>query len=305
MKVLIAEKLADEGVAAVRDAGYEADVIIGLSPEELIETIPAYDAIIVRSATKVTRAVIEAGSNLKVIGRAGVGIDNIDSEAAKERGIVVRNAPFANIVSAAEQTFALMLACARKTAQANASMHEGKWDRGKFSGVELYEKTLAIFGLGKIGSLVAERAKAFGMNLIAYDPWATPEHAAELGVTLYPEVDDLLPLADFITVHLPKTKETLGMFGAAEVAKMKDGVILVNAARGGIYQEAALAEGLDSGKIYAVGIDVYESEPPVDYPLIPYEQVTLTPHLGATTKEAQLRAGTQIAEYVVEELDKL
>ncbi len=302
-KVLIAEKLADEGIKLLQDKGHEVDVKLEMTPEELKAAIPAYDALIVRSATQATREVIEAGVNLKVVGRAGVGVDNVDVEAATERGIIVCNAPLSNIVSAAEQTLCLMLACARKTPQANVSMHEGKWERGKFTGTELFEKTLAVFGLGRIGSLVAERARGFGMNLIGYDPYCSPERAAEMGVTLYDTVDEIVPLADFITVHLPKTKETIGMFGPEQYAAMKDGVILVNTARGGIYNIDSLADFVAAGKIGAAGIDVYEKEPCTESPLHEFENVILTPHLGASTKEAQKRAGTQIAEYVAAGLD--
>ena len=297
-KVLVAERLADAGLAVLRDKGYEVDVKLKMPPEELIATIPAYDALIVRSATKVTREVIEAGKNLRIIGRAGVGVDNVDVEAATERGVIVCNAPTSNIVSAAEHTMALMLACARNVAQANASMHEGLWERTKFTGVELYEKTLAIFGLGRIGGLVAERARAFGMRLVGYDPYCSPERAEQLGVTLYDDVDAIVPLADFITVHLPKTKQTIGMFGPDQYARMKDGVILVNAARGGIYNVDSLADFLAAGKIGAVGLDVWENEPCTESPLHEFPNAILTPHLGASTKEAQLRAGVQTAEYV-------
>lgn len=302
-KVLVSEKLAEEGIQILKEKGFEVDVLLDMTPEELIATIPAYHALIVRSATQATREVIEAGVNLQVIGRAGVGIDNVDVEAATERGIIVCNAPFSNIVSAAEQTICLMLACARNTPQAYNSMHAGKWERSKFVGTELFEKTLAVFGLGRIGGLVAERARAFGMNLIGYDPYCTPERAAEMGVTLYDTVDEIVPLADFITVHLPKTKETIGMFGPEQYAAMKDGVILINTARGGIYNIESLADFIAAGKIGAAGIDVYEKEPCTESPLHEFENVILTPHLGASTKEAQARAGTQIAEYVAAGLD--
>lgn len=297
-KVLVTEKLADAGLAVMRDKGLEVDVKLDMTSEELIAAVPPYDALIVRSATNVTREVIEAGSSLKIIGRAGVGIDNVDVEAATERGIIVCNAPTSNVVSAAEQTMCLMLACARNTPQANASMKAGKWERSKFTGTELYEKTLAIFGLGRVGGLVAERARAFGMNLVGYDPYCSPERAEQLGVELYDNVDDIVPLADFITVHLPKTKETIGMFGPEQYAAMKDGVILVNTARGGIYNIDSLADFVAAGKIGAAAIDVYETEPCTESPLHEFDNVILTPHLGASTKEAQTRAGVQIAEYV-------
>jgi D-3-phosphoglycerate dehydrogenase len=205
MKVLVADKISDTGIEKLRAGGYEVDVKTGLAEDELVAIIPEYDAMIVRSATKATRPIIEAGVNLKIIGRAGVGIDNVDVAAATERGVIVCNAPTSNVVSAAEQTITLMLATARNTAQANASMKQGKWERSKFTGTEVYEKTLAIIGLGRIGTLVAERARGLGMNLIGYDPYISEERAAALGVTLYDSIDELLPLADFITVHLPKT----------------------------------------------------------------------------------------------------
>ncbi|MEI7814658.1 MAG: phosphoglycerate dehydrogenase, partial [Coriobacteriia bacterium] len=298
MKVLVAEQIAPSGIELLKEK-FDVDVKTDLTPEQLVAEIGAYDALIVRSATQASREVIEAGVNLKIIGRAGVGVDNVDVDAATERGVIVCNAPTSNIVSAAEQTMALMLAIARKTPQANASMHAGKWERSKFTGAELYEKTLAVIGLGRIGSLVAERARAFGMKLVGYDPYTSEERAAKMGVTLYQTVEELLPLADFITVHLPKTKDTIGMFGAEQFAQMKTGVRLVNTARGGIYQVPALADAVRSGKVAGAGIDVFEVEPCTDSPLIEFDNVILTPHLGASTAEAQDRAGEQIAEYVV------
>jgi D-3-phosphoglycerate dehydrogenase len=299
MRILVAEKIADAGIEMLREAGHEVDVLLELSPEQLIEAIPAYEALIVRSATQASREVIEAGTKLRIVGRAGVGVDNVDVTAATERGVIVCNAPTSNVVSAAEQTIALMLACARRTPQANASMKANKWDRSKFTGNELYQKTLAIFGLGRIGGLVAERARAFEMRLIGFDPYCSPERAAQLGVTLYDDIKEILPQADFITVHLPKTKETIGMFGPDEYAMMKDGVYLVNTARGGIYNVSSLADFVAAGKIAAAGIDVYEKEPCTESPLHEFDNVILTPHLGASTKEAQARAGIQIAEYVL------
>lgn len=302
-KVLVTEKLAEAGLEILRGEGYEVDVKLNLSPEELIATIPDYDALIIRSATKVTADVIAAATKLRIIGRAGVGVDNVDVDAASEKGIVVCNAPTSNIISAAEHTMALLLSAARNIAAADHSMKEGKWERSNFTGVELYNKTLAIFGLGRIGGLVAKRARAFGMNLIGYDPYCSMERAESLGVKLYDSIDDICPLADFITVHLPKTKETIGMFGPEQYAKMKDGVILVNAARGGIYDIKSLSDFIAAGKIGACGIDVWESEPCTESPLHCFDNATLTPHLGASTKEAQLRAGTQIAEFVAAGLE--
>ncbi len=298
MKVLVADKISDTGIAKLREDGFEVDIKTGLSEAELVAVIADYDALIVRSATKATRPVIEAATKLKIIGRAGVGIDNVDVTAATERGIVVCNAPTSNIVSAAEQTITLMLASARNTAQANASMHAGKWERSKFTGAEVYEKTLGIVGLGRIGTLVAERARGLGMKLIAFDPYTSAERAAALGVELVDSIDELLPKVDFLTVHLPKTKETIGMFGAAQFARMKDGVRLINTARGGIYQNDALVDALKSGKVASAAIDVFEVEPCTESPLHHLDNVILTPHLGASTEEAQDRAGDQIAELI-------
>ncbi|KAF0208456.1 MAG: D-3-phosphoglycerate [Actinobacteria bacterium] len=299
MKVLIADKISDTGIEKLREAGLEVDIKTGLAEAELVAIIAPYDALVVRSATKATRPIIEAAENLKIIGRAGVGVDNVDVVAATERGVVVCNAPTSNIVSAAEQTITLMLASARNTAQANQSMHACKWERSKFTGTEVYEKTLGIVGLGRIGTLVAERARGLGMKLVGYDPYLSEERAAALGVELVPSVDALLPKADFITVHLPKTKETIGMFGAEQFAKMKTGVRLINTARGGIYQEDALVAALKSGKVASAAIDVFEVEPCTESALHQLENVILTPHLGASTDEAQDRAGDQIAELVI------
>ncbi len=303
MKVLIPEKFGAEGIEVLEDAGVQADYLPDTTPEELLDIIDDYEGLIVRSATTVTREVIERGSKLKIIGRAGVGVDNIDSEAATERGIIVCNAPTSNVVSAAEQTMCLMLATARNTARADASMRAGKWDRSKFSGHELQQKTLAIFGLGRVGGLVAERAAAFDMELIGYDPYCTPERAAHLGVTLMTDINEICAQADFITVHLPKTKETTGMFSTEQYECMKDGVYLINVARGGIFDLEAMAVYLENGKIGGAGIDVWENEPVSDSPVHKFENVVMTPHLGASTKEAQVRAATQIAEYVIAGLE--
>jgi D-3-phosphoglycerate dehydrogenase len=297
MKVLVADKIADSGIDKLREA-YQVDVKTGLSEAELIDVIGDYDGLIVRSATRATRPVIEAANNLKIIGRAGVGIDNVDVTAATERGIIVCNAPTSNVVSAAEHTWALLMAQARMIPQANASLKSGKWERSKFTGAEFYEKTLAIIGLGRIGTLIAERARAFQMRIIGYDPYISEDRAAAIGVELFGSIDELLPQADFITVHLPKTKETIGMFGAEQFAKMKDGVRLVNTARGGIYQTDALVDALKSGKVASAAIDVFEVEPTTESPLFALDNVIVTPHLGASTEEAQDRAGEQIAELV-------
>lgn len=298
MKVLVADKISDSGIEKLRAEGFDVDVKTGLSEDEIVSIIPDYSGLIVRSATKATGRIIEAADALKIIGRAGVGVDNVDVVAATDRGIVVCNAPTSNIVSAAEHTIALMLASARNIAQANASMKAGKWERSKFTGTEVYEKTLAIVGLGRIGMLVAERAKGLGMKLIGFDPYVTEDRAGTLGVEMYEKIDDLLPHADFLTVHLPKTKETIGMFGQKQFGRMKDGIRLVNTARGGIYQTDALVDALKSGKVASVAIDVFETEPCTESPLHAIESVILTPHLGASTEEAQDRAGDQIADLV-------
>lgn len=297
MRVLVAEKIAASGIEKLKEQ-FDVEVKTDLTPEQLVAEIPGYHALIVRSATRATREVIEAGTDLKIIGRAGVGVDNVDVTAATERGVIVCNAPTSNIVSAAEHTVALMLALSRNIPAANASMKECKWERSKFTGAEVYEKTLAVFGLGRIGSLVVERARGFGMRIIGYDPYTTADRAAAMGVELMDDIDQILAQADYITVHLPKTKETIGMFGAEQFAKMKDGVRVINTARGGIYQVDALAEAVRSGKVAGAAIDVYEVEPCTDSPLAGIDNVILTPHLGASTSEAQDRAGEQIAEFV-------
>ena len=302
-KVLVTEKIADVGLQTLRAKGYEVDVKLGLSPEQLKKDIVEYDALIVRSATAVTADVLDAAENLKIIGRAGVTVDNIDIEAATERDIIVCNAPVSNIVTAAEHTFALLLACARNICQANASMHEGKWERIPFTGTELYEKTLAIFGLGRIGGLVAERARAFGMNVVGHDPYCSPERAQSLGVTLLEDVDEICAIADFITVHLPLTDDTYHMFGPRQFSAMKDGVIVVNTARPGIFDTKVLADFLAAGKVRSCGIDVFEDEPCTESPLHEFPNAILTPHIAAATFEAQHRAGAQIAEYVWEGLE--
>ncbi len=297
-KVLVVEQIAQEGIDSLKGRGYQVDVRLDLEPEELKATIGDYDALIVRSATKVTPELLDAAKNLKIIGRAGVTVDNIDIEAANARGITVCNAPTSNIISAAEHTMALLLAAARNIPQANSTLHDGTWKRHCFMGRELYGHTLAIFGLGRVGGLVAERANAFGMRVIGYDPYCSPERAAQLDVVLFDSIKEMLPIADFISVHLPLTEETYGMFGPEEFSKMKDGVILVNSARGGIYNVDSLADFLAAGKIAACAIDVFEEEPCIDSPLHELEDAILTPHISAVTKEAQVRAGRQIAEYV-------
>lgn len=302
-RVLITEEIDSAGISVLKTRGLDIDIRLDMGEDELVACIGEYDALIVRSHTQVTRKVIEAaGNRLKIIGRAGVSIDNIDLEGATERGIIVCNAPNSNIMSAAEHAMAMILSCARNVPQANAAMHAGAWTPGEFKGCELYEKTLAIFGLGRVGGLVAQRAAAFGMNLIGYDPYCSKERASTLGVEMYEDIQDMLPLADFITVHMPKTAETENMFGPEQFAVMKDGVIIVNVSRDGIFDEKALADFIAAEKIRAVGFDVFENEPCTTSPLHEFENAVLTPHIGAVTVEAQRRAGVQIATFVAQGL---
>ena len=299
LKVLVKEKVGDSGIKLLEEH-FDVDLGIDWSNEELAERIGAYHGILIRSATKMTSELIDAGENLRVIGRAGVGVDNVDVEAATRRGIVVANAPQSNVVTAAEHTMALLLALARNIPQAYASLTSGKWERSKFSGVELYEKTLGILGFGRIGQLVAARARGFGMRVLAFDPFVSAERYRELGVEKAENSEEIYAQADFITVHLPKTPETAGWVNAEAFAKMRDGVRILNVARGGLIDDAALKDALDSGKVGGAALDVFPSEPITDYPLFQgYPQVVVTPHLGASTAEATDRAGYQSAEQVV------
>ncbi len=300
MKILVAEPLAKQGVEILR-AHHEVDEKIGLSPEELAAIIGDYDALLVRSQVKVTADIIAHATRMVVIGRAGVGVDNVDLEAATKAGIVVVNAPTGNTVSAAEQTIALMLAVARKTAAADASMRRGEWKRSSFTGVELRGRTLGIIGLGKIGQAVADRARGLEMTVIGSDPFVTAEQAAIHGVTLV-ELDAIIEKADVITVHVPLNKGTRGIINADNIGKLKPGVMLINVARGGVYDEAAVAQALADGKIAGAGFDVYDPEPPVDSPILTAPNCTITPHLGALTAEAQLRVAEEACEQVVDVL---
>jgi D-3-phosphoglycerate dehydrogenase / 2-oxoglutarate reductase len=298
LKVLVKEKIGDSGVELLREH-FDVDLGVDWSEEELAERIGAYHAILIRSATKLTAELIERATNLRAIGRAGVGVDNVDVPAATKRGIVVANAPQSNVVTAAEHTMALLLALARNIPQAYVSLTSGKWERSKFSGVELYEKTLGILGFGRIGQLVAARARGFGMRVLAFDPFVSAERYRELGVEKAESSDDLYAQADFITVHLPKTPDTQNWLNAEAFAKMRDGVRILNVARGGLIDDAALKDALDSGKVGGAALDVFPSEPILDYPLFGYPNVVVTPHLGASTAEATDRAGYQSAEQVV------
>ena len=298
-KVLVKEKLADSGVELLRER-FDVDLGVDWSDEELAERIADYHAILIRSATQLTAELIGRAENLKVIGRAGIGVDNVDVEAATKRGIIVANAPQSNIVAAAEHTVALMLALARNIPQAHGSLTSGKWERSRFGGVEVYEKTLGILGFGRIGQLVAARARGFGMRVLAYDPFVSSERYRELGVDKADSSADVYAQADFITIHLPKTPETRGWLNAEAFAQMRDGVRVINCARGELVDDAALKDALDSGKVAGAALDVFPSEPITDYPLFDgYPNVVVTPHLGASTTEAQDRAGVQTAEQVV------
>ncbi len=298
MKILVCDGVSPKGIA-ILEQEFEVEARKKISAEELLAEIPAYDGLIVRSASKVTAEVLEAATNLKVIGRAGVGVDNIDVEAATKKGVIVLNAPEGNTIAATEHSVAMMLAVARNIPQAHASLKKKEWRRSDFVGVELRGKTLGILGLGRIGSGVAKRALAMEMNIIGYDPYINEEHAKNLGIRLG-TVDEILEKADFITLHLPKTPQTKGMIGADAIAKMKDGVRIVNCARGGIIDEAALAEALKSGKVAGAAIDVFESEPVnMDNPLLECDNIVVTPHLGASTKEAQIGVAVDVAYGVV------
>jgi len=296
-RVLVTEKIADKGLDLLREAGHEVDVQLGLDEAGLATAISGAHAIVIRSATTVTADLIAAGTDLKIVGRAGIGLDNVDVDAATAQGVLVANAPFSNAVTAAEHTLAMMLAQARNIAQAHAALVEGRWERSKWNGVELAEKTLGIIGLGRIGGLVAARAKAFDMNLVAFDPFIAPERAAEVGCELV-DLEALMGQSDFVTLHLARTPDTMNLIDAELLAKAKPGMRIVNVARGGIINEADLADAIANGPIGGAAIDVFATEPTTESPLFSLPQVTVTPHLGASTVEAQLKAGVQVAEQV-------
>ncbi len=294
--VLIADKLAESTVAALGDE-IEVRWVDGPDREKLLAAVPEADALLVRSATTVDAEVLAAAPKLKIVARAGVGLDNVDVESATERGVLVVNAPTSNIHSAAEHALALLLSAARQIPAADASLREHTWKRSSFSGTEIFGKTVGVVGLGRIGQLVAQRLAAFETHIVAYDPYVSPARAAQLGIELLP-LDELLGRADFISVHLPKTPETAGLIDKDALAKTKPGVVIVNAARGGLIDEAALAHAVTSGHVRAAGIDVFSAEPCTDSPLFDLPQVVVTPHLGASTEEAQDRAGTDVAASV-------
>ncbi|NOR17299.1 3-phosphoglycerate dehydrogenase [candidate division WOR-3 bacterium] len=293
MKVLVSDPIAEQGIEILKNAGFEVVQKTGLSPEELAKVIPDFDGIIIRSASKVTKEVIDAANNLKVIGRAGIGLDNVDRNAAKERGIKVVNTPTATSISVAELALGMMFSAARRIPQASVSTKSNKWEKKKFKGFELYGKKLGIIGIGRIGSEMAKRAKALGMEVIAYDPYVKTSDYANIV-----DLDTLLKESDYISLHIPKTSETEHILDKTAFDKMKEGVVIINCARGGVVDENALYDAINGEKVRIACIDVFESEPAKDNKLFDLEQVIVTPHIGAQTKEGQTRAGTQIAELV-------
>jgi D-3-phosphoglycerate dehydrogenase len=297
VKVLVKEKIADSGVDLLRE-NFDVDLGLEMSDDELREAIGAYDAILVRSATKLTPELIELAERLKVIGRAGTGVDNVDIPAATRRGIIVANAPESNSVAAAEHTLALALALCRNIPQAQATLVAGAWERSRFKGSELYGKTLGVIGFGRIGQLVAKRARAFEMDVVAFDKFVSAERFRELGVEGTDDVESLLERADVVTLHVPKTPETVNLIDAEAIAAMKDGARLVNCARGELVDLDAVLAGLESGKLGGAALDVFPSEPFTEHPIFARDDVVVTPHLGASTAEAQDRAGVVTAEQV-------
>src|SRR5881394_3904056 len=299
-KILIADSISQSGIDELaRDGAFEVSTQTGLSESALVEVIPDFTAVVVRSQTKITAAVLNAGTKLRVVGRAGVGIDNVDVAEATRRGVIVMNAPGGNTISTAEHSFSLLLCAARKIPRADAMLRGGKWDRKNLEGVELFNKTLGVIGMGRIGSELSRRAIAFGMRVVAFDPYLSATRARTLQVELVDELDDLLGAADFITLHTPLTPETHHLLDAARLAKTKRGVRVINCARGGLIDEAALSDALRSGSVAAAALDVFETEPlPADSPLREVPNLVLTPHLGASTVEAQESVGLEIAQSI-------
>ncbi len=301
-KILVSDKLSDEGMQVFRkEKDIQADEVLNKTPEQLKAVIENYDAWVIRSGTTATAELIEAAKKLKIIGRAGVGVDNVDLKAATKRGIIVMNTPDGNTISTAEHTIAMLMSMARLIPQAMQSVKEGKWERSKFTGCELNEKVLSVIGLGRIGANVARKAMGLGMRVLAFDPFIDPSKASGHDFEIV-TFEDAVKRADFITVHTPLTPETRGLIGKKEIAAMKQGVRLVNCARGGIIDEAALLEGLQSGKVAGAALDVFEKEPPTDNPLLKLSNVVCVPHLGAATKEAQVNVAVVVAEQMVEAL---
>jgi D-3-phosphoglycerate dehydrogenase len=297
-RVLVAEKIGQSGIGLLRSR-FDVDLGTDWSREQLAERIGEYEGLLIRSATKLDAELLARATSLRAVGRAGVGVDNVDVPEATKRGIVVANAPESNVVTAAEHTMALLLALARNVPQAHASLTSGRWERSKFSGTELYEKTLGILGFGRIGQLVAQRARGFGMRIVAYDPYVAAERYRELGAERAETPDGVYTEADFLTIHLPKTPETEGWLNAEVFAKCRDGVRILNVARGPLVNDEDLQAALDSGKVGGAALDVFRTEPVTEHPLFGYPNVIVTPHLGASTAEATDRAGYQAAEQVL------
>ena len=304
MKILVSDDVSEKGVEVLRAQGYDVDVKINLNEEDLIACIGEYDGLVTRSMTHVTEAVINAGKKLKVIGRAGVGVDSIDIKTATAKGIIVVNAPTANTVAATEHTCAMIMAITRHIPQAHNSLMAGEWDRERFTGIQLQNKTIGIIGVGRIGSRIAKRMQAMEMRTIGYDPYIPEERGKQLGVELV-DLDTLLRESDYITMHTPLTKETRGMIGAAEIAKMKDGVRVINVSRGAVLDINALAAALKSGHVAGAAIDVFPTEPLTKdiNPFLDMDNVVITPHLGASTKEAQIGVSVDVAEGVIAALN--
>ncbi|MCM8730517.1 phosphoglycerate dehydrogenase [Hephaestia sp. GCM10023244] len=300
-KVLISDKMDPKAAQIFRERGVEVDEITGKTPEELKAIIGQYDGLAIRSATKVTQEILDAATNLKVVGRAGIGVDNVDIPAASAKGVVVMNTPFGNSITTAEHAIALMFALARQLPEADASTQAGKWEKNRFMGVELTNKTLGLIGAGNIGGIVADRARGLKMKVIAYDPFLTPERAVELGVEKA-DLDTLLARADFITLHTPLTDQTRNILSRENLAKTKKGVRIINCARGGLVDEAALKEGLDSGHIGGAALDVFVTEPAKENALFGTPNFVSTPHLGASTTEAQVNVAIQVAEQMADYL---
>lgn len=300
-KVLISDKLDPNAVEIFKKAGVEVDFKAGLKPEEQLAIIDQYDGLAIRSETKVTAEMIAKAKNLKVIGRAGIGVDNVDIPAATNAGIIVMNTPFGNSITTAEHAIAMMFSLARQIPQANASTHAGKWEKSKFMGTELYNKVLGVIGCGNIGSIVADRALGLKMKVIAFDPYLTAERAQDIGVEKV-ELDEIFERADFITIHVPKNDKTANMINKDTIAKMKDGVFIINCARGGLIVESDLKDALDSGKVAGAGLDVFDVEPAKENILFNHPKLICTPHLGASTTEAQVNVALQVAEQMADYL---
>ncbi|BBO75004.1 D-3-phosphoglycerate dehydrogenase [Desulfosarcina widdelii] len=300
MKVLVSDNLGEDGIRMFQEAaGIDVDVKTGLEPDALKEIIASYDALVIRSATKVTKDLLQAASKLKVVGRAGIGLDNVDIPEATQRGIVVMNTPTGNVITTAEHAIAMMLSLTRNIPTGTASLRQGRWEKKKLQGREIFNKTLGVIGFGKIGAIVADRARGLRMNVIIHDPFVTPEQIQKAGFESV-DLDGLYERADYITVHVPKLKNTIGMLNKAAFEKMKPGVMIVNCARGGIVDESDLYEALESGRVAGAALDVFETEPPGKSPLVEHERVICTPHLGASTREAQTNVAVAVARQIID-----